>query len=174
MDEFYPALRTLLLGALKAWGLFQRHLCLPRFRGRVLTPAESNAQGLVNFPDYTYPATPFYVAPTFWNQWGPFALFARVRGLPVPHQKFGGNGVLWESMGAKIKDPTQQSKSEAHVRKEAQELLSHGWGYRAKVKFQARSIIIDKHWGEGYGYRQNAYTDAEFAAKDRHGHKQIA
>lgn len=133
----------------------------------MLSPAELNRRGLVNFPDYTFPSTPFYVAPTFWNQWGPLALTSRLRGKPLPHARFGGNGVLWESMGAKLRDPAQQSKSEARVRKEAQDLISHPWGYRANVKFQRRSIITDKHWGKGYGSRQNAYTDEELVVKDR-------
>ena len=169
--EFSPILRRVLFFLLKTWALVQRHFCLPRIWGRVLTPSELNSNGLVNFPDYTYPSTPFYIAPTLWNRWGPTAILLRLRGLPVPGPKYGSIGVKWESMGAKLRDATLQARSEAHVREEASLLLSQGWGYRANVKFQARPIIIDKHWGQGYGTREFAYTEEALAANDHKGRK---
>ena len=152
---------------LKSWGLFQRHFCLPRIWGRVLTPVKPNSAGLVTFPDYTFPSTPFYVAPTLWNQWGPWALFDRLRGMPIPGSQFSGSGVKWESMGAKQKSPELQTKSEARVREQAKDMMSHGWGYRAKVRFQPKPIIVDKHWGEGYGARENAYSAVELERKEK-------
>ena len=163
--EFSPVLRQILFGILKAWGLFQRYFCLPRVWGRVLTPNEVNDNGVVNFPDYTFPNTPYYVAVTFWNQWGPWAWLDLLRGMPRPCAELGSNGVKWESMGAKMKDPSLQLASASRVRAHAYEILQHGWGYRDKVKFQPKSLVVDKHFGPGYGSRENAYTDKELEAK---------
>ena len=163
--EFSPVLRQVLFSILKTWGLFERYFCLPRIWGRVLTPNGYNDNGLMNFPDYTFPNTPYYVAVTFWNQWGPWAWLDRYRGMPIPSDELGANGVKWESMGAKLKDPDLQYASEVRVRAQAYEILQHGWGYRAKVRFQEKSLVVDKHFGPGYGSGENAYTEKELAAK---------
>ncbi|MCJ1457883.1 hypothetical protein MMC28_008252 [Mycoblastus sanguinarius] len=164
-DEFSPLLRKVLLRILKTWGLFQCYCMPPRNSRRVLSPTEPNDLGLFNFPDYTYPATPYYVKQTFWNQWGLTALINRLRGKPIPSPRFGSNGVAWESMGAKFPDEIRQSQAEARVRQEAVNLTSNPWGYRAKVKFQSRPIAVDKHMGPGYGSRENAYTLDELTRK---------
>ena len=85
--------------------------------------------------------------------------------MPIPSDELGANGVKWESMGAKLKDPDLQYASEVRVRAQAYEILQHGWGYRAKVRFQEKSLVVDKHFGPGYGSRENAYTEKELAAK---------
>ncbi|KAA6406716.1 MAG: hypothetical protein FRX48_09439 [Lasallia pustulata] len=163
--EYSSVLRQILFGILKTWGLFQRYFCLPRVWGRVLTPAQVNDNGLMNFPDYTFPNTPYYVETTFWNQWGPWAWLDILSGMPRPSAELGANGVKWESMGAKMKDPSLQLASESRVRAQAMEILRQGWGYRAKVKYQPKSLVVDKHYGPGYGSRDNAYTEKELEAK---------
>ena len=85
--------------------------------------------------------------------------------MPRPCAELGANGVKWESMGAKMKDPSLQLASESRVRAQAYEILQHGWGYRAKVRYQPKSIVVDKHFGPGYGSRENAYTEKELEAK---------
>ena len=123
----------------------------------------------MTFPDYTFPNTPFYVAPTIWNQYGPFALIDRVRSMPRPSPYLGGNGVKWESMGAKLKSEHLQHNSDARVREQAREMMWQPWGWRAKTKFQSKPLVIDRHWGEGYGSRDNAYTIAELKANEKTG-----
>ena len=87
--------------------------------------------------------------------------------MPIPGSKYIGNGIKWESMGAKLKSSDLQTKSEVLVREQAAEMMSRGWAYRAKVRFQARPIVVDKQWGEGYGARLNAYSTTDMEAKEK-------
>ena len=164
-QDFSPLLRSILLTVLKAWGQFQLHFCIPRTSPRILSPTAYNEHHLVNFPEYTFPATPYYVAPTWWNQNGPLAWVNWTRGKPLPGAEFGGNGVMWESIGAKRKDPEMQLKSEGRVRRQAEELMKNPWGYRAKVGFQAKPIVVDVHSGPGYGSPVNAYTKEDILGR---------
>ena len=155
-----------MLGLLSfVFGTVQRHLCLPRVNGRVLTPTEANEDGTVNFPAYTFPNTPYYVKPTNWNQSGLLATISQLRGLPIPSATWGGLGVKWESMGAKVPNAVAQSRTEAKVRVQAALLAAQPWGYRAKVNFQKKSICVDQYNGDGYGSRENAYTAEELEKK---------
>ena len=155
-DEFSPRLRNVLLKILKAWGLFQRYFCLPRMSPCILT-ATTNANGTVNFPEYTYPATPYYVKQTLMNQYGPFAILNRLRGLPIPAPRFGSDGVTWESMGAKQANPERQHMAETRVLRKYPELMDNAWGFRPNINYQFKSIAVNKHMGPGYGSPLNAY-----------------
>ena len=155
-NEFSPRLRSILLVVLKAWGLFQRFFCLPRMSPRVLT-ATTNPDGTVNFPEYTYPATPYYVKQTLMNQYGPFAILNRLRGLPIPGPQFGSNGVTWESLGAKQANNDRQLVSETRVLLKTSELMKNPWGFRPSVNYQFKSIVVNQKMGPGYGSPKNAY-----------------
>lgn len=136
--------------------MFQRYFCLPRISPRVLT-ATTNADGKVNFPEYTYPATPYYVKKTLRNQYGPFAIVNRLRGLPIPATKFGSDGVTWESMGAKQENTQRQLFIETRVLLKYSELMNNPWGFRPNINFQYKSIAVNQSMGPGYGSRKNAY-----------------
>ena len=155
-------LRTVLLSLLGfIFGTYQRYLCLPRVNGRVLSPTYANADFTVTFPDYTFYATPYYVKPTYLNSGGVMAFLNKYYGLPIAGAKWGGNGVRWESMGAKFKDETIQAKTEQKVREQAEHLAKQPFGYRAKVGFEKKSIVVDEHTSAGYGAGENAYTVEE-------------
>ena len=123
---------------------------------RVLT-ATSNPNGTVNFPEYTYPATPYYVKQTLMNQYGPFAILNRLRGLPIPAPRFGSNGVKWETMGAKQANIDRQRIAETRVLLKYPELMDKPWGFRPNINFQYKSIAVNQHMGPGYGFHSNAY-----------------
>ena len=123
---------------------------------RVLT-ATTNPNGSVNFPEYTYPATPYYVKKTLMNQYGPFAILNRLRGLPIPGPEFGSDGVHWETMGAKLKTADSQLRSEERVLTKYSELMTNAWGYRANIHYQYKSIAVSEDMGVGYGDVKNAY-----------------
>lgn len=123
---------------------------------RILT-ATTNPNGSVNFPEYTYPATPYYVKKTLMNQYGPFAILNRLRGLPIPSPEFGSDGVYWETMGAKQDNETIQLYSEARVVSKYPDLMKNAWGYRPNIHWQYKSIAVSKQMGDGYGSPQNAY-----------------
>ena len=123
---------------------------------RILT-ATTNANGTVNFPDYTYPATPYYVKQTLMNQYGPSAILNRIRGLPIPAPQFGSNGVTWESIGAKQANRDRQLSAETRVLLKYPELMDNYWGFRPNINWQYKSISVNKHMVPGYGSLLNAY-----------------
>lgn len=123
---------------------------------RILTTT-TNADGTVNFPDYTYPATPYYVKQTLMNQYGPFAILNRIRGLPIPAPQFGSNGVTWESIGAKQANKDRQLMAETRVLLKYSELMNNSWGFRPDINWQYKSISVNRHMGPGYGSPLNAY-----------------
>jgi hypothetical protein len=43
-----------------------------------------------------------YVETTFWNLWGPFALFKRLTGKPIPGSKYRPEGYLIPEIGPKV------------------------------------------------------------------------
>jgi hypothetical protein len=45
---------------------------------------------------------PRYVETTFWNLWGPFTLFKRLTGKPIPGPKYCPEGYLIPEIGPKI------------------------------------------------------------------------
>lgn len=91
------------------------------------------------------------------NQYGPFAILNRLRGLPIPAPEFGSNGVTWESMGAKQDDTNRQLLAETRVLLKYSELMNNSWGFRPNINFQYNSIAVDQHMGPGYGSPLNAY-----------------
>lgn len=123
---------------------------------RILT-ATTNPNGTVNFPEYTYPATPYYVKKTLMNQYGPFAILNRLRGLPIPGPEFGSDGVRWETMGAKQANGNIQRRTERTVLDKRSELMDNPWGYRTNINWQYKSIAVSKDMGVGYGDVKNAY-----------------
>ena len=123
---------------------------------RVLT-ATTNANGTINFPEYTFPSTPYYVKQTLWNQYGPFAIVNRLRGLPIPAPRFGSNGVTWESVGAKQADNNRQLIAETRVLLKYSELMNNAWGFRPNINWQYKSIAVNRLMGRGYGSPLNAY-----------------
>ncbi|CAD6593201.1 MAG: hypothetical protein ASARMPREDX12_006932 [Alectoria sarmentosa] len=133
-----------------------RYFCLPRMSPRVLT-ATTNANGTINFPEYTFPSTPYYVKQTLWNQYGPFAIVNRLRGLPIPAPRFGSNGVTWESVGAKQADNNRQLIAETRVLLKYSELMNNAWGFRPNINWQYKSIAVNRLMGRGYGSPLNAY-----------------
>lgn len=123
---------------------------------RVLT-ATTNADGTVNFPDYTFPATPYYVKQTLMNQYGPLAILNRIRGLPIPAPQFGSKGVTWESIGAKQANKERQLLAETRVLLKYSELMENPWGFRPSINWQYKSISVNRHMGPGYGSLLNSY-----------------
>lgn len=113
--------------------------------------------GLFNFPDYTYETTPYYVVPTWKNQWSPWAILNRLRGIGVPGPQYDSQGIAWEAMGAKRNTASKQQEAESRVRAQAKLLVEGEWGYRANVPFQPRPLI--KPLGLGYGSRENAFPE---------------
>ena len=143
---------------LRGLAFFQRWFRLPRTQPYVRTPAGPNpTTGLFNFPDYTYETSPFYVVPTMKNQWSPWAILNRLRGLGIPGPKYDSQGIAWEAMGAKRSTQPKQEEAESNVRKQAKLLMESKWGYRAAVSFQPRPLI--KPLSLGYGSRENAFPE---------------
>lgn len=143
---------------MRTLGLFQRWFCLPRSAPYVRTPTAPNPEtGLFNFPEYTYETSPYYVRPNLKNQWGPWAILNRIRGIGVPGAKYDSQGIAWESMGAKRATEEKQLQAENKVRQQAKILMEADWGFRASVPFQPRPMV--KPLGLGYGSRDNAFPD---------------
>ncbi|KAL9127387.1 MAG: hypothetical protein Q9217_003721 [Psora testacea] len=161
--EFSPVVRAILFNLLKAWGWFQENLCLPRLWPRQLTPLESKPDGSLNFPSYTFPALPFYVARTWWNQYGPIAIVNRLRGLSLPDPSFGSDGVTLPSMGTPRLTEEGQLNAEKRVIAAAAHLRDQPFGYRPKVRFQARALVVTENMLPGYGADSNRYTPEECA-----------
>lgn len=151
-------LRPILLGLLRGLAFYQRWFCTPRRHPYVRTPSAPNPEtGLFNFPDYTYETSPFYVLPTFKNQWSPWAILNRLRSIGVPGPKYDSQGIAWEAMGAQRKTEALQKDAESQVREQAKVLMNAGWGYRAAVPFQPKPLI--KPLSLGYGSRENAFPE---------------
>ncbi|KAI9795400.1 MAG: hypothetical protein M1833_007188 [Piccolia ochrophora] len=151
-------LRPALLGVLRGLGLYQRWLCLPRRHPYVRSTTGPNPKtGLFNFPDYTYETTPYYVRPTLRNQWGPWALLNRLRGIAIPGPRYHSEGTSWEAMGAQRPTARLQAENESDVRKLAKILMAADWGYRAPVRFQPRPFV--QPLSLGYGSRVNAFPE---------------
>lgn len=91
------------------------------------------------------------------NQYGPFAVLNRLRGLSIPAPQFGSNGVKWESMGAKQANHNRQKIAETRVLLKYPELMYSPWGFRANINFQYKSIAVNQDMGPGYGSPLNAY-----------------
>lgn len=76
-----------------------RYAFLPRpwaFRVRYILD-EPDAQGRLYLVNYA--AEPWYVENSFWNKWGPYALFKMLVGSPVPSAKFSPGGYTISDVG---------------------------------------------------------------------------
>lgn len=104
-----------------------------------------------------YDTMPWWQERTFWNLWGPRALFNRfILGLSTPSIEFGSDGVPFEAMGAPHKHPATQSAIEKKVRENAEKLSEAPYGYRPAIGFQIRRLIppVD---GPEYGLDMNRF-----------------
>ena len=91
------------------------------------------------------------------NQYGPSAILNRIRGLPIPGPQFGSNGVTWESLGATQQNKDRQLMAETRVLLKYSELMNNAWGFRPNIKWQYKSICVNRYMGPGYGSPLNAY-----------------
>lgn len=63
-----------------------------------------------------YEGAPFYVQPTTWNRWGPFALFKRMLGQPLPGDegdKYHPQGYSTPDLGPKYFEGKGRKELEA-------------------------------------------------------------
>jgi len=56
-----------------------------------------------------------YMKPTFWNNWGPQALFKRIIGKPIPGDAFLPKGYLISEVGPKIAQKRNKSEHDVAV-----------------------------------------------------------
>ena len=81
--------------ALRTRSLFVEHCMLPRYAlPTVFLPNKNGSTSVVYWM-----MQPWYAPATFWNRWGPVALYARVFGLPIPGKDWAQGGYRLESVG---------------------------------------------------------------------------
>lgn len=81
--------------ALRTRSFFVEHCMLPR---NTLPPVfQVNKDGTSSVVYWMM--QPWYAPTTFWNRWGPVALYARVFGLPIPGKDWAREGYRLESVG---------------------------------------------------------------------------
>jgi hypothetical protein len=110
----------------------------------------------MTFGHTPYDTMPWWQERTFWNLWGPRALFRRLRGLPLPSDEFQSGGVPFEAMGAPHKHPATQSAIERKVRENADILENAQYGFRPSIGFQANRLLPPVA-GPSYGGDVNAF-----------------
>jgi hypothetical protein len=76
-----------------------RFFCLPRFSPWVEFTDKDPKTGKYNHQHYL--VHPYYTKPTFWNRWGPIALFTWAMGGVVPG---GKDGVKYSPDGYKFEE----------------------------------------------------------------------
>jgi hypothetical protein len=81
--------------ALRARSLFVEHCMLPRYS--LPNVFQTNQDGTTSVVHWMM--QPWYAPATFWNRWGPVALYARVFGLPIPGKGWTQEGYRLESVG---------------------------------------------------------------------------
>jgi hypothetical protein len=111
----------------------------------------------MTFPYSPYDTMPWWQEQSFWNLWGPRALFRRLRGLPVPSSEYQSEGVAFEAMGAPRKHSATQSAIEKRVRENASVLENAEYGYRPAVGFQANRLLPPVK-GPSYGSNANTFA----------------
>lgn len=104
-----------------------RYLALPRFSPKVYLSEPDPKTGRIQHYDYL--VQPFYQSPTFWNRWGPIALYTRLVGGFVPGPSFIPEGYLFEEVG-----PKDQIRKGAEAMQEWQEKIGRDEG-RATCPF---------------------------------------
>ena len=92
-------MENFLLGALAVRKFFLRYLALPR--PWILRPPtiEDAPDANGRYRLLYYPTEPWYVDDSFWNRYGPQAIFARLIGRPAPDKAFGSVGYRIEEVG---------------------------------------------------------------------------
>ncbi|KAH8881709.1 hypothetical protein GQ53DRAFT_754156 [Thozetella sp. PMI_491] len=93
-----PVVTAIAHAGLWARKMFLRYLALPRIAPKIYLSTPDPKTGRINHYDYL--VEPLYQEPTFWNRWGPMALFTRLMGGYVPGDtKFLPQGYLFEEVG---------------------------------------------------------------------------
>jgi hypothetical protein len=96
------SLKKFLNGAFIARKFFLRWFALPRpwiFRAKNISDQpDSNGRLYLSY----YESEPWYIKTTFWNLWGPYALFKRLTNRPIPDAKYSPNGYTIPEIGPKI------------------------------------------------------------------------
>lgn len=133
-----------------------REFGLPRLSPYQRSPQESGPDGRMTFGHTPYDTMPWWQERTFWNLWGPRALFGRLLGLPRPSSEYQSEGVPFESMGAPHPYPRAQAAIEKKVRENAAILEDAPFGFRPAVGFQANRLLppVD---GPAYGSEMNTF-----------------
>lgn len=113
----------------------------------------------MNFPHTPYDTMPYWQARTFWNLYGPRAIWNTViLGMPRPSKEFESDGVPFEAMGAPHPHATTQAKIEQKVRENAAKLEEAPYGYRSAIGFQANRLIPPVS-GPEYGDPMNRFPE---------------
>ncbi|KAL8298988.1 hypothetical protein RB597_007558 [Gaeumannomyces tritici] len=100
-----------------------RHLLPPRrtaylYHARLASHGDVRADGTRGFVTWT--GSPYYVRPTLWNRWGPYAWLAWSVGVPLP----GDEGMMPEGYTLKDVGPDQfRGKGWDEAERAAQELV---------------------------------------------------
>ncbi|KAH9823627.1 Glutathione S-transferase [Teratosphaeria destructans] len=139
-------------------GWLIREFGLPRLSPYVRAPPEAKENGNMVFPHTPYDTMPYWQEASFWNLWGPRAIFNRfILGLPTPGPQFESQGVPLQRMGAEHPHPKTQSLIEQAVLENAAILEKAPYGYRPFIGFQAARLIgpVD---GPEYGSEDNRYA----------------
>jgi len=83
------------LFALRGRSLFVKHCMLPRYNlPKVFQPNKDGSTSVIYWM-----MQPWYAPATFWNRWGPVALYSRVFDLPTPGKDWAQGGYRLESVG---------------------------------------------------------------------------
>jgi hypothetical protein len=88
-------LNTTVSFVLRARSLFVEHCMLPRYKPPSVFQINQDGSTLVVY----WMTQPWYAPATFWNRWGPAALYARAFGLPFPGKDWAPEGYKLESVG---------------------------------------------------------------------------
>jgi hypothetical protein len=81
--------------ALRTRSLIVEHCMLPRYGLPDVFQVNKDGSTSVVY----WMMQPWYAPATFWNRWGPVALYARVFGLPIPGKDWTQEGYRLESVG---------------------------------------------------------------------------
>lgn len=154
-----PVLREVVYDIFRLASFVVRHFMFPRLSPYVRSPTEPNKEGRMNFPHTPYDTMPYWQADTFWNLWGPRAIWNTViLGMPRPSKEFESQGVPFEAMGAPHPHPGTQANIEKKVRENAMILEDAPYGYRPPIGFQANRLI-EPVSGPEYGEDMNRFPE---------------
>ncbi|KAL2001202.1 hypothetical protein VTN02DRAFT_2106 [Thermoascus thermophilus] len=96
------AIQLAVKAAIESRRFMLRYLCLPRtyYRRHKLISERQEKNGRYYLLEYD--SLPYYIKPTVFNRWGPFALLQRWLGLELPGddgEKYGPDGYVLEDLG---------------------------------------------------------------------------